>query len=133
MWTLLLAGIILAAIALQDGISHIIPGYMLALLLGCGVIHGFWEQVLLQGLLGFALCGLPILILSIIFPDGIGGGDSKLCAALGFLLGPIEGCLVILLSLILLCIWGIFQRKRGQGIPFGPFVFPAYMAVIFLL
>ena len=122
------------AMAWQDGISHTIPDYMIALLLACGLVHGLWEQRLLAGILGFVLCGLPVLILSVTLQhgEGIAGGDVKLCSALGALLGPLDGSLVILIALIGLSLWGLLGRKAKQRIPYTPFVFPANRPGIFL-
>lgn len=134
MWIYLLAGIILAVIAWWDGVSHIIPEHMIALLLVCGLARGLWEHRLSEGLVGLVLCGLPILLLSVTLQhgEGIAGGDVKLCAALGSLLGPLDGSLVILIALMGLSLLGLLGRKVSKLIPFAPFVLPAYMAVIFL-
>ncbi len=133
MWIYLLAGIILAAAAWQDAVSHTIQKYVIVLLLVCGVLRGIWEQKLLDGAIGLFACGVPILLLSVTPRHGdIGGGDVKLCAALGALLGPFNGSLVILIALMGLSLWGLCTQKAGKPIQYAPFVLPAYMAVIFL-
>lgn len=134
MWIYLLAGLVLAALAWQDGLSHKLPDPLILLLALCGVIRGIWDGQLLEGAVGLLICGLPILILSVTLRrgKGIGGGDVKLCAALGFLLGPLDGYMVILLALMGLSLWGLLARQTAKPIPYGPFVLPAYMAVIFL-
>ncbi len=131
-WIYLLAGAILAGVAWQDAMTRIIPNRLLLLLLLLGGVNAVWDGAWITAILGLLLCGVPILILSVMSREGrIGGGDVKLCGILGFLLGQIRGCVVILLALMLLSVYGLCRRK--QALPFAPFVFPAYVITIFLL
>lgn len=131
-WIYLLAGAILAAIAWQDAMTKTIPNRLLLLLLLCGGANALWDSSWSPAILGLLLCGVPILLVSVLPIGGqIGGGDVKLCGILGFLLGPVGGCLAILLALMLLSVYGLCRRKRA--LPFAPFVLPAYIAAVFLL
>lgn len=133
MWVYILAAVILTAVAWQDAVSHTIPNYMIVLLLVCGALQGLLEDQLFVRVIGMAVCGGPALALAVTVKHAsVGGGDVKLCAAFGALLGPIDGSLVILLALVLLSVWGIVGRKAARPIPYGPFALPAYLAVIFL-
>lgn len=134
MWIYLLAGLVLVALAWQDGISHTLPDPLILLLVFCGVIRRIWDGQLLGGVIGILICGLPILVLSVILRHGtgIGGADVKLCAAMGLLLGPLDGSMVMLIALMGLSLWGLLTDRTDKPIPYGPFVLPAYMAVIFL-
>lgn len=130
----IMGGIVLGFTALQDAEEHTISNYSIALLFLCGAASilrcGSW----LSAIAGMAVCGFPILILSLVIRRGyIGGGDVKLCGALGFFLGPYLGILVILMALMIMSAYGLVRRKVNQLIPFAPFVFPAYLISPFLL
>jgi leader peptidase (prepilin peptidase)/N-methyltransferase len=82
-----------------------------------------WWDSLLGCALGFSL----LLLIAIISRGGMGGGDIKLFALIGFIVGT----KVMLLAFFLSCMYGavfgifaiIFKRlKRKQVIPFGPFI-----------
>lgn len=131
MWVNILAAAVLAVAAWQDGTTKKIPDYLIILLAVCGLAKLIWGGSLLSALAGFAICGIPTLVLSISLKHGfIGGGDVKLCAALGWLLGPVIGSMVILLALIGLSAYGLLWRQKV--VPFAPFVFPAYLIMLFL-
>ncbi|MEA4954816.1 MAG: prepilin peptidase [Pseudoflavonifractor sp.] len=131
MWIDLLAAAILAVIAWQDRATRTIPDALILLLIVCGAANAVWSGHPLAGLTGLAVCGLPPLIVSLVLKHGfIGGGDVKLCAALGWLLGPVNGILVILLALIGLSGYGLLRGRTA--VPFAPFVFPAYLILLML-
>lgn len=131
MWVDLLAAAILAVTAWQDWATRTIPDALILLLAVCGAAKAVWGGHPLSALSGLALCGLPPMIVSLVLKHGfIGGGDVKLCAALGWLLGPINGILVILLALIGLSGYGLLRKH--QAVPFAPFVFPAYLILMIL-
>ena len=124
----------LAIVAWTDGICHEIPDNLIGVLIACGVAQNFWNGTVLQGIVGCLICGLPPLFLAISLKRvSIGGGDVKLCAAMGLLSGPINGLLVILAALILLALYGLITRKKNTPIPFAPFVLPVYVAVTMFL
>lgn len=130
----IVGGIVLGITALQDAEEYTISNYGIALLLLCGVAnivrHGSW----LDALAGLAICGIPILAISLLIRRGyIGGGDVKLCGALGFFLGSWLGSMVILVALMLMSAYGLMRHKGNRPIPFAPFVFPAYLLSPFLL
>lgn len=131
MWIHFLALGILAGVAWQDTISRMIPGKLLLLLFGCGVANAWWSGAWCTAGLGLLVCGLPVLGVSLIpWGNEIGGGDVKLCAALGFLLGPAEGLMVILRAVFYLSVYGLLRRK--QALPFAPFSFLAYITTLLI-
>ncbi|WP_043934231.1 prepilin peptidase [Bacillus sp. EB01] len=82
-----------------------------------------WWDSLIGGVAGFSL----LLLISIISKGGMGGGDIKLYALIGFMLGTKLMLLSFFLSTLfgaLFGIVGIFLKivKRRQPIPFGPFI-----------
>ncbi|WP_371931997.1 prepilin peptidase [Mesobacillus subterraneus] len=82
-----------------------------------------WWVSLVGGAVGFAL----LLLIAVISRGGMGGGDIKLFALIGFVLG-LKG---LLLSFFLSTLFGALfgglglvlgLLKRKQAIPFGPFI-----------
>lgn len=77
-------------------------------------------------LLGSLMISLPLLILAIL-TQGIGGGDVKLMASSGFLLGPDSILCAFILSTLLgglYAVWALLSKhKTSQSmIPFAPFL-----------
>lgn len=77
-------------------------------------------------ILAMFIVSVPYLILAVI-TQGIGGGDVKLIAAAGLLLGTANTILAFLISTILGGFYALYlvvrkQAKAKQAIPFGPFL-----------
>jgi leader peptidase (prepilin peptidase) / N-methyltransferase len=82
-----------------------------------------WWDSLLGAAVGFTL----LLLISIVSKGGMGGGDIKLYALLGFVLGTKLVLMSFFFSTLLGAVlgllgiaFGIFERKKP--IPFGPFI-----------
>lgn len=82
-----------------------------------------WWDSFLGAIVGFVL----LLIIAIVSRGGMGGGDIKLFAVIGIVVGW-KG---VLLTLIFACLFGtiiagtmllIGHLKRGEPIPFGPYI-----------
>ena len=75
-----------------------------------------------------ALCiSIPLLIISYIIKDSIGGGDIKLMASCGFLLGISNTILSFLIgtfSAAFIAVYYILTKKKNRmdTIAFGPFL-----------
>lgn len=121
---------ILIIIAFIDLEHQIIPDGLVLILFILGVIHGIY-QVLSFGVpwytfvIGFFAASVPLLILGLIYPEGMGGGDIKLMAAAGLFIG----WKLILLSLFIGALYGgiasiyVIKVRKGSmktAIPFGP-------------
>lgn len=106
--------------------THRIPDRTAGLLALCGLAQSFMKCNIGHALLGGVMIGVPLLLLAVCFDKGIGGGDVKLCAALGVLLGVVDGLLVICGGLIFLSLYSILTRAHGKHIPFAPFLFFVY-------
>ena len=83
-------------------------------------------QVLLSSILGFLCGGLLLLTVSLATKGGIGGGDIKLVAMLGFCYGT-DGILAILTlscltALIHLSVKAVCKKERPARIPFVPYL-----------
>lgn len=133
MWALVLGAAPLAVAAWWDGRLRHIPNACTFALLACAVGNVFagwvsWQQSLL-GL--FAIGGL--LLLYATRPsmcDSIGGGDIKLCAALGALVGLTDGLVIIAGALIAMLLYAATTHKKTM--PFAPFLFGAYTVILIL-
>lgn len=82
-----------------------------------------WWDALLGAVVGFLL----LLIIAIVSKGGMGGGDVKLFAVLGFVLGTKYVLLTFFLATFIGTIFGVgglLTRKlsRKKPIPFGPFI-----------
>jgi leader peptidase (prepilin peptidase) / N-methyltransferase len=82
-----------------------------------------WWDSLLGAVIGFVL----LLVIAYISRGGMGGGDIKLFAVLGFVLGSKIVLLAFFLSTLLGAVIGVIGIaigvfKRKKPIPFGPFI-----------
>ena len=101
-----------------------------------------------QGLISFSpaqffgvLAALPLLIAALIRPECMGGGDIKLTAAAGFVLGFWRGiwgmALGLLLAVLYFCTAMLFQKfihhplpaMTRAALPLGPFLSIGFAAL----
>ncbi len=117
----------LLALSMIDFKTHMIPFGINLFIILLGVIRLFMDyRHFPQYLIGFfAVSGFLYLIYLITKGKGMGGGDIKLMAAAGLLLG----WKLILLAFFLGCIYGsiihpIFMKlgKQGKVLAFGPYL-----------
>lgn len=91
-----------------------------------------WWDALLGAVVGFTL----LLMIAIVSKGGMGGGDIKLFALLGFVLGTKEMLLTFMLATFLGAFVGVIGMLVGKfakrkPIPFGPFIAVATVIVYF--
>lgn len=81
--------ILIAAIAWKDWKTKRIPDKYVLYMFGAGIISImlFPEILILRRMAGLFAVSVPLLVLAGIAPGSIGGGDIKIMAAGGFLLG----------------------------------------------
>lgn len=91
-----------------------------------------------------ALLGLPFLIAALVKEDGMGGGDVKLAAASGFVLGLPTACAGTIMGLSVLLLWYIAVRvvcrakkiatplELQTAIPLVPFLSIGFIGAILL-
>jgi leader peptidase (prepilin peptidase)/N-methyltransferase len=94
------------------------------------VSQSYWTE-----LLGFAVCGLLILLI-VVLTNGMGMGDAKMFAVLGLWFGFKNGLFVLFFSIIVGAILSVFLlaakvKTRKDRIPFGPFISLAAIFGIF--
>ena len=85
------------------------------------------SPTLLEMIIGFFAASVPLLIISILTHGSIGGGDIKLLASCGLLLGYSNVLLGTFLAIILGGFYGIFLLMKGKkdkkdALPFVPFL-----------
>ena len=120
-------------ISITDFRNRTIPNIPLIIIVMLGVVQiitGFISFT--YAITGLLCVGLPFLLLACRLEGGcgIGGGDVKLCATIGFVLGPIASLMVISEALILLALCAFIFKKKE--LPFAPFLLFAYIVVIIL-
>ncbi len=122
----------LLIISFIDVRHRIIPNGLVVAILIIAVIKGLYESLILDApwhtwIIGFFAASVPLLILGLIFKNGIGGGDIKLMAAAGLFLG----WKLILLSLFIASLYGgaisvplmvSGKATMKSALPFGPFL-----------
>ena len=120
--------ILLLYIALEDASYYTIPDSMLEKLL----LIGLWGSLLFpvsaaERVAGFCIMGAFLLCIDLISPGSFGGGDIKLSAIAGGLLGlkwaMFALCAGFLSSGIYCSVMLVFKKKsRKDKIAFGPFI-----------
>jgi leader peptidase (prepilin peptidase)/N-methyltransferase len=125
---------ILIVVSFIDYEFHIIPnGLVLA-----GVVTVLAANIagynipFMEGIYGLALGGgflgaVALISLFILKKEGMGGGDIKLMAMMGLFIGWQLTLLALMLSVLLaalasLLLMALNKIKRGDHIPFGPFL-----------
>lgn len=125
---------ILIVISFIDYYHQIIPDSLILMILALSIIHkaliyfiykapiSFFDSIS-----GFAGAGALFIIIALVSNGGMGGGDIKLIAVMGFILGLKKTLLNILLSFLIGAVFSIFlllsgKKGRKDAIPFGPFI-----------
>jgi leader peptidase (prepilin peptidase)/N-methyltransferase len=108
------------------------------LLLAAG-LSGEWSR-LVRGVIGALAYGLPLFLIAVVVPKGMGGGDIKLGAYLGLHLGWI-GLGHVAVGAILgfftgsiagVALMAAGKKGRKDPIPFGPFMALGALLAIFI-
>jgi len=129
---------LLLAIALIDFDTAQIPDSLIIALAPLAVAS-VWllpNVTLLSHAIGLVAVALPMLLLTLAIPGAFGGGDIKLMAVCGFLLGWQLTLLAFFIALLLGGSIAIFllasgKRKRGQHMVFGPAICAGTVTALF--
>lgn len=140
--------VVVAALAITFSIDiryQLIPDEVHIVLLIVGIIKliaDFSLRNLLDGVIGALIGGGIFLIINLIAllilkKEGMGYGDIKLMAALGFIFGVKNILVITLVSFVFGAIVGgivlIIKNKESDGyIPFGPFIAIAVLILMFV-
>lgn len=138
--------LVLLSILIIDGYTHLIPNVTVAVLFGIGAVMLAISWImngkaalntLIMSVLGLLICLVLFYVMSRLTKEGIGMGDVKLIAALGWSIG-LEAALLTVLFALLICTVAAFillfgKKKNGKDrVPFGPFMFFGYISMLLL-
>ncbi len=121
---------ILAAASLADWNTRVIPDFCHVMIMLLGVVTAWMypeEHTLTERLIGALIISVPMLFMAVMAGGAFGGGDIKLTAASGWLLGwqvMLPAAAIGILSGGSYCIWMLAKGKltRKGRIAFGPFL-----------
>jgi leader peptidase (prepilin peptidase)/N-methyltransferase len=122
---------ILLVITLIDAETMEIPNGLNIALFICGIAAIFVapEISLPSRFIGAFCVSVPLLIITIIIPNAFGGGDVKLMAAAGFLLGWQSTVVAIFIGILIGGAWGIYLLASGKRGAKGHFAFGPALCV----
>lgn len=121
------AGAILICITMIDFNTMTIPnGLVLALMAPALLSFFFFPQVgILSRVIGIFVISLPMLILVLFILDAFGGGDIKLMAVAGFMLGWENTLLAAFIGLLLggaVAVYLLGRKTKDKHMAFGPYL-----------
>lgn len=124
--SLLLCSIPLLWAAITDLRKRIIPDWTWIAILLIGVASAFLLSypTLVQRIAGFLLPGLCLLLLAMKY-GGVGGGDIKLTAAMGFCFGLNALVVILFFAMLPACVYTKVTRKKS--IPLAVFLFAGFL------
>lgn len=131
LWVLIVA--LLLLVSITDLRRGIIPDQFLYPAILLGLILTVFQGTFIISLAVAASTFLAFLLVGMVVPAGMGGGDVKLAGLIGLLVGWPAILWAISLSFLLcapVCL-GLIVSKRGRTVPFGPFL-AAGVLVVFL-
>lgn len=138
--------IFLSVIAIVDGYTHLIPNLYVFSMFGMGAISLLIEffiygkgafTYLAQSLVGIICCLVLFYVLSRLTKDGMGMGDIKVIAAMGWLIGVENTIVAVMFALIICTVVSVIllcgkKKNKNDFIPFGPFLFLGYILMIII-
>lgn len=121
------AGTILICITMIDFDTMIIPNGLVIALMAPALLSFFLfpEVGILSRVIGIFVISLPMLILTLFIPEAFGGGDIKLMAVVGFMLGWGNTLLAAFIGLLLggaVAVYLLLQKTKDKHMAFGPYL-----------
>lgn len=131
MLLLLLCAIPLLWAAVTDYRKRTIPDWTWIIILLIGIVSAFLFPlpVLYERIAGFLLSGLCLLLLAVKY-GGVGGGDIKMTAAMGFCFGLSGLAVILFFALISAGIYTVTTKQKS--IPLAVFLFAGFLAYAIL-
>ena len=130
---------ILLAITMIDFDTMTIPNGLVISLSALAVLHYFIcpELDLLTRVIGMVSVSGIMLAMTLMIPDSFGGGDIKLMAASGFLLGWANNLLAAFIGILIAGVYATYllmtkKNSRKDHIAFGPYLsIGIYLALLY--
>ncbi len=119
---------VLLVITLIDIRYKIIPNSILIFLMIVGIVYVVLvDQKFISSIIGFFAVSLILFLIAVISNGQMGGGDIKLMAVCGFIIGWQKILVALLIGSVFGSIIGITLillkiNKKKQQIPFGPYL-----------
>lgn len=107
--------------AITDYRKRIIPDWTWIVILLTGIVSVFLSPVpaLYERIVGFLLPGACLLLLAMKY-GGVGGGDIKLTAAMGFCFGLYSLAVILFFAVLPACIYA--KAAKQKSIPLATFL-----------
>lgn len=132
---------VLLVVSVIDWQTQEIPDGLMLFLLIIGLIwngYAIWAgySIWLENLIGFLCVSVPLLLIAMLTKGGMGGGDIKLTAVCGMILGWPNMLLSLAFAsivgtLIMLPVHIIQKKERTSTVPFGPFLAVGILIALF--
>ena len=95
----------------------------------------FLGSILADSVIGLVACAVILLIASVIRKNSIGGGDIKLIASVGFMLGLERTCYLLIIGLVAAIAFFRIRaslKKKTEYIPLCPFIFAGFIVSLII-
>lgn len=121
------SGVILICVTMIDFDTMTIPnGLIIALMFPALVSFFVFPQVgILSRFIGMFIVSLPMLLLAVFIPGAFGGGDIKLMAVAGFLLGWQDTVLATFVGIVfggIVAAYLLIKKTKEKHMAFGPYL-----------
>lgn len=127
--TVFIVSAILIAISMIDFDTMTIPDGLVIAMIPLAIYMAFMQSDVsfISSVIGFFAVSVPMLLLNQVIPDSFGGGDVKLIAVCGFMLGWENTLLAMFIAILIGGIYAVYllvsgKSKRGAHIAFGPYI-----------
>ena len=127
---------VLAVLFLTDIKKMLIPDRIILPSLIISLIYLAIFQLVYSLVVGLGIVSFFLLLIIITRGKGMGGGDVKFGAFIGFGLGFPDGILAIMLAFLTGSLWALYliilgKKHFGENIPFGPFLVIGSLIALF--
>lgn len=127
--------IILLAITVVDFRKMEIPDSLVLALIPLAIASAFDGRSIVHRIIGIFIVSVPMAVLALVIDSSFGGGDIKLIAVCGFLLGYDRTLAAMFIAILLggtvatvLLLLG--KKDKSAHIPFGPYICAGVIAAL---